>query len=82
VVKTVVELPPSYNGTCEIVLNDKDDYLVSRNAILLLVAFVFDPKEAAEIMIHLWYSALIPKEMLQALQNKVFPLIEAVCTKT
>lgn len=80
-VKTVVDLPQLYSGTCEIILNDEDDWLVSRNVILLLVALICEPKEAAETMLHLWYSALIPKAMLQILRSKVLPLLEAVSNK-
>lgn len=82
VVKTVVDIPQSYKGTCEIVLNDEDNWLVSRNVILLLVALVYDPEEAAETLLHLWYSALIPKAMLQTLRSKVLPLVETVSNKS
>lgn len=33
-------------------------------------------------MLHLWYSAFIPKAMLQTLRSKVLPLIESVSNKT
>jgi hypothetical protein len=55
---------------------------VSRNAILLLIVFIFDAKKATEIMMHLWYFSEIPQEMLQAIRSKVYPLIEAVSIKT
>ncbi|KAE9989480.1 hypothetical protein EG327_002636 [Venturia inaequalis] len=82
IVKTIVDLPPSYSGTCEIIMNDEDNWLVSRNVIILLVALIYDPEEAAETMLHLWYSALIPKAMLQTLRSKVLPLVQSVSNKT
>lgn len=33
------------------------------------------------IMLHIWYSALIPVEVLQSLQDNILPLIKDVCTK-
>ncbi|KAF7905570.1 uncharacterized protein EAF01_006091 [Botrytis porri] len=81
VVKSLVELPIAYEGKCELIINDKDFDIVARNTILLLTALVFDPIEAADIMIHIWYSAFITESSLQKLQEKVLPLIEDVCKK-
>jgi hypothetical protein len=33
------------------------------------------------MMLHIWYSALIPVQMLLSLQEKLLPLIEDVCSK-
>ncbi|KAF7928559.1 uncharacterized protein EAE98_005615 [Botrytis deweyae] len=81
IVKSLVELPIAYEGKCELIINDKDFDIVARNAILLLTALVFDPIEAADIMIHVWYSAFITDSYLRKLQEKVLPLIEDVCKK-
>lgn len=81
VVKSLVELPITYEGKCELIINDKDFDIVARNAILLLTALVFDPIEAADIMIHIWYSAFITELYLWKLREKVLPLIEDVCKK-
>lgn len=62
-------------------LNDRDIDLVARNALLLLVAFVFDPEVASPIMLHLWYSAFVPSAMLTALKEEILPLVQYVCTK-
>ncbi|PVH76133.1 hypothetical protein DL98DRAFT_465490 [Cadophora sp. DSE1049] len=78
---TVAGLPSSYTGQCELILNDIDTDIVVRNAILLLVALIFDPEVAAPMMLHLWYSALIPAQTLRSLQEKVAPLIQEVYTK-
>lgn len=55
---------------------------MARNTLLLLIALVVEnPDEAAECMIHVWYSALIRKSDLGILQQRIRPLIESVCEK-
>ncbi|ESZ89522.1 hypothetical protein SBOR_10092 [Sclerotinia borealis F-4128] len=80
-VKSVNGLPAAYLGKCEVVINDKDLDVVARNAIMLLTALVFDPVEAADIMLHIWYSAFILESALHKLQEKILPLIEDICRK-
>jgi len=65
----------------EVVVNDKDFDIVARNVILLLTAFHFNPEEAAPVMLHIWYSAFIPSQMLRLLREKLLPLVQDVCTK-
>ena len=79
--KSLVGLPETYAGHCQLVVNDKDSDIVARNAILLLVALHFSPETAAPMMLHLWYSALIPAQMLRSLQENILPLIQEVCNK-
>ena len=80
-VKSLAGLPATYKGHCEIVLNDKDHDILARNAILLLVALNFSPEVATPILLHIWYSALVPADMLRSLQNSILPLIQEVCKK-
>ena len=47
--------------------NDINFMVVARNAILLLVALGLEPGEAVAIMIHVWYSALLPHVMIDTL---------------
>lgn len=77
----MVGLPLGYTGRCEVFINDRDFDVVARNAILLLIAFHFSPNEAVPIMLHIWYSAFIPKQMLQSLRTTILPLIQDVCEK-
>lgn len=79
--KSLAGLPPLYSGNCEVVINDRDFDIVARNAILLLTALHFDPAEAAPIMLHVWYSALVPEQMLRSLQERLLPSIREVCAK-
>ncbi|ERF68455.1 hypothetical protein EPUS_03773 [Endocarpon pusillum Z07020] len=80
-IKSVLGLPQKYTGMLETVVNDRDFDLVSRNVILLLTALHFDPDTAAIIMLHLWYSALLPGRILHQLRESVLPLIQEVCMK-
>jgi hypothetical protein len=81
VINSIVGLPVDYTGRCTAVLNDMDFVVVARNAIFLLSALHFDPSTSAPIMLHLWYSALIPTIMLETLQKEILPYIEDVCSK-
>ena len=80
-VKTLFNIPPAYSGQCELVINDKEFDIVARNAILLLTALHLDADTATPIMLHLWYSATIPAQMLQDLQKIILPLIQEVYDK-
>lgn len=80
-VKSLTKLPATYTGHCEIDLNDRDPDIVARNAILILVALQFSPEEATPIMLHIWYSALVPADILHSLQNRVLPLVQEVQKK-
>lgn len=82
IVETVARLPDTYSGQCDIAMNCISFGVFAQNIVLVLTAFHFPPEEAAPIMIHLWYSALIPASVLTALQTKLLPLIEKVCAET
>lgn len=81
VVKTVASLSANHKGKCQITMNDKDFDIVARNAIMLLVALHYEPEVAVPMIIHIWYSALLPSQMVQSLQANILPLIEDVCGK-
>ncbi|KAL6863995.1 hypothetical protein J3F83DRAFT_182202 [Trichoderma novae-zelandiae] len=82
IVKTIAQIPSSYDEPVTVAVNDHDIDIVARNAILLLVALVSDNmEEAIDCIIHVWYSALIRKSDLEILQRRVRPLIQNVCDK-
>jgi hypothetical protein len=81
VVKTAVGMPEAYSAQCSIVINDKNFVIAARNAMLLLTALHFEPATAAPIMLHLWYSAMLPEEMIAALQEVVLPCVVDVYEK-
>ncbi|KAL2219085.1 hypothetical protein M432DRAFT_653989 [Thermoascus aurantiacus ATCC 26904] len=78
IVKTLASLPENFHGKCNFVVNDKDFDVVSRNVILLLTSLHYEPAEATPMLIHMWYSALIPEDMLRSLRDNILPLIEEV----
>lgn len=81
VVKTVSSLPQSYNKNLSIVINDIDFDVVARNTIMLLLALtISNEAEAAETVLHFWYSALVRPVDMQHLQS-LRSLIEDVCLK-
>ena len=70
-----------YNGRCTLVINDINFMVVTRNAILLFVALSLKPDEEVPIMIHVWYSALLPHLMTDTLCHVVLGRIVEVCEK-
>ncbi|CAG8892542.1 unnamed protein product [Penicillium egyptiacum] len=81
IVETVARLPDTYSGQCEIVMNGITSAIFAQNVLLVLTAFHFPPEEAVPIMIHLWYSALIPVSLLTGLRRKLLPLIAEACSE-
>ncbi|KAF2129720.1 hypothetical protein P153DRAFT_430843 [Dothidotthia symphoricarpi CBS 119687] len=81
VIKSVVGLPGGHMGGCTVAINDKDFVVVARNVIMLLIALQFDPEAAVPMIIHLWYSALLPADMVLVLRSHIQPLIGDVCAK-
>jgi hypothetical protein len=91
VIKTVRSLPEPFHHKVEVTVNDWDFDVVARNAIILLLAFAFlddassNPASyaiAAESLIHVWYSAFIPQNLLFSLQTKVRNLLRDDSTHT
>ncbi|KAI1139367.1 hypothetical protein F5Y05DRAFT_424995 [Hypoxylon sp. FL0543] len=79
---SVVNLPEDYRGHLEIVLNDNELAMVARNVIFLLIFFLEDnPEVAAEYVLHVWYSVLLTKPCHSMLQDKIKPVVKAVCDK-
>ncbi|RMZ42089.1 hypothetical protein AFCA_006832 [Aspergillus flavus] len=74
-VKTIASLPERYCGRIHVDINDRDETVVARNLIFLLVAFHLPPDIASEAIIHLWYSAFLPEPLLQSIRNAVCPTI-------
>lgn len=77
-VKTIVCVPEEYNRRILIDVNDRDEMVVSRSLLILLVAFHFPPEEANLIMLHLWYSAFLPEDLVESVQSKIAPLVQKV----
>ncbi|KZV61894.1 hypothetical protein PENSPDRAFT_642878 [Peniophora sp. CONT] len=64
VVKTVNSLPEDFTGKLTVVLNDIDSLVSIRNALLLTILGdpEVDSRRAADVALHLWYSAFLPME--------------------
>jgi hypothetical protein len=82
VIKSITEgLPAGFDGRCTLVINDINFMVVTRNTILLFVALSLEPEEAVAILIHVWYSALVPHIMKDTLSNVALGRIVEVCEK-
>lgn len=95
VVKTIANLPDTMTQQLRVSMNDREFDVVAGNVILLLLALtaqdftnIDEAKETdsasdiAEALIHVWYSALIPSNVLSLLKDRVKPLITYVCDRT
>ncbi|KAJ5923647.1 hypothetical protein N7454_008892 [Penicillium verhagenii] len=90
---TFAELPKTFTGSIEFTINNREDEIVLRHIIILLLAFgvkdyegthskkLVDVHAAIDCMIHIWYSAFISKGHLDILQNFIEPLFEKVKDK-
>lgn len=48
-----------------------DGTVVARNLLLLLISLSFAPEEASVIMLHLWYSAFLPEDMINIIKKNI-----------
>ncbi|KAK7040336.1 hypothetical protein VNI00_009804 [Paramarasmius palmivorus] len=61
VIQTINSLPQDYASKLTILLNDRNPFVVARNALLLsILSFVDDMDQAVDFALHLWYSAFLP----------------------
>ncbi|KAL8792020.1 MAG: hypothetical protein Q9195_005361 [Heterodermia aff. obscurata] len=74
-------LSNSYKGTCAIVLNDKNYNVVARNITMLLLAAHLPPLDAAELILHVWYSGRLSQGMLDAIKKYVKEAVAEVVAK-
>jgi len=75
VVKTVTALPESYTGNVTVVINDKDDDVMVRNVIFLLLTRVENVRIAVDTILHLWYSGCLKASHQMILKMHVRPLV-------
>ncbi|KAF5984263.1 hypothetical protein FCOIX_2766 [Fusarium coicis] len=67
----------------DITINDRDLNIVGRTAIILLIALTSDDDtQAVDCIIHTWYSSFIRKSDQAIIEQRIRPLIKAVCDKT
>lgn len=78
VVTTVCALPDTFSGKLTWVINNLSAHNTARNFVMLHIAATQEPKLAAEMMIHLWFSARLPKKMLVIINECIVPYMEAM----
>ena len=66
---SINSLPTTYKSTCTSVLNDKNMGIIARNIVMLLISAQLPPVEAAELILHIWYSARLTQGMLAAIDK-------------
>jgi hypothetical protein len=79
VVQTVNALPEDYSGHLTVMLNDLDGIIVGRNLLLLAVlGSVDDHSQAAEIALHLWYSAFLRQTHVAILNRIILDMLHQI----
>ncbi|KAL8670788.1 MAG: hypothetical protein Q9168_004686 [Polycauliona sp. 1 TL-2023] len=78
---TVNGLPTTYEATMNCILNDISIRVVARNIVMLLLAAQLPPVEAAEVILHVWYSARLTKGMSAVIDKCVRHRIAGVTFK-
>ncbi|GJE88932.1 zf-MYND and DUF4470 domain-containing protein [Phanerochaete sordida] len=62
VLSTINALPPDYPGQVTVLMNDRDQHITIRNILILqLLGRIPNKRRAADMALHLWYSAFVPK---------------------
>jgi hypothetical protein len=91
VIKTIRNLPEPFSKQVDVTVNDWEFDVVAHNIIILLLVFTslddtsLGPTpyfSIAEALIHVWYSAFVPPDLLSSLQNKVGNMLRNNCTHT
>jgi len=80
-VKTVTALPESYTGNFTAVINDKDDDVMVRNVIFLLLTRAENVSIAVDTILHLCYSGSLKASHQVTLATYVRPLVADVVGK-
>lgn len=75
---SVIALPEAFDQTCICVLNDRDTVVNCRTIVRLLILMFLQPPVAAELVLHVWYSARLTSGMIQSLHRSVKRLIADV----
>ncbi|KAL6815499.1 hypothetical protein GGI42DRAFT_362844 [Trichoderma sp. SZMC 28013] len=87
-VRTIAKLPPRSHWLVAVTINTERAAFLSRNVILLLCAL--DATQSGQghdraymsrtidIIIHVWYSAFLTRDIVQYLEEKIQPLLEQV----
>jgi hypothetical protein len=75
-IHTILSIPEGLTQTFGIPLNDKNDDIIVRNTIILLLALSFPNGEASEVIIHLWYSTAITTPMALFMKEALAPNIK------
>ncbi|KAH7164939.1 hypothetical protein DER46DRAFT_684869 [Fusarium sp. MPI-SDFR-AT-0072] len=82
VVQTIAQLPQSYEQPIDIIMNDREFDVVTRNAIILLLELTAEDRdEAVDCILHIWYSPFIRKSHVDIHKQRIRPLIQNVCDK-
>ncbi|EED17851.1 conserved hypothetical protein [Talaromyces stipitatus ATCC 10500] len=77
-IKTIASLSGEYQGYIHVDINDRDETVVARNVLMILIALNFPPETASDMIIHIWYSAFLTESIAQSIKNTILPIIQDV----
>lgn len=76
IITTICALPETFGGMLTCVVNNGGIQNTLRNFMMLQILATKDPKLAAEIVIHLWFSARLPPKVVALIKEVVLPTME------
>lgn len=76
-IHTVNQIPPTYSGKLTVLLNHEDPVVIVRHLLMLLIlGREPDKGKAAELVLHLWYSAFVQAGHPAALMSVVLSVVD------
>lgn len=83
VVLTLNSIPSEYPGKLSVIINDRNPRVAARNLLTLLVLMgISDEMLAADVALHLWYSAFIPAEYYARVILAVQTVVSSIKSKS
>ncbi|EEA24163.1 hypothetical protein TMatcc_007239 [Talaromyces marneffei ATCC 18224] len=80
-IKTITCLPDEYQGHIHVDINDRDETVVARNLLIILIALNFPVETASDMILHVWYSAFLTESITQSIKDTILPIIQNVLAK-
>ena len=75
VIATVCAIPDTYKGRVSITINSPNAFNLARNFTMLYLAATQEPKVAAEMMVHLWFSMRFTSKIVDIINQGIVPAL-------
>jgi len=76
VIKTILNVPESFEKHITVLINNQESYPTARNLITLLLCLIYGNGEAADFITHFWYSSSLKGEESRPLVKNISSLVK------